>query len=78
MARARAILSALALAYRRDWTAFQSLAGNNFFLVTAFLFSSIIETRMLTPLLPLLLPAALFGLFGAADRKIATDRALSR
>jgi hypothetical protein len=37
MARARAILSALALAYRRDWTAFQSLAGNNFFLVTAFL-----------------------------------------
>jgi hypothetical protein len=37
MARARAILSALALAYRRDWTAFQSLAGNNFFLITAFL-----------------------------------------
>ena len=25
------------LAYRRDWTAFQSLAGNNFFLITVFL-----------------------------------------
>ena len=37
MARAFAILRALALAYRRDWTAFQSLAGNNFFLITAFL-----------------------------------------
>jgi hypothetical protein len=37
MARAFAILKALALAYRRDWTAFQSLAGNNFFLITAFL-----------------------------------------
>ena len=37
MARAFAILRALALAYRRDWTAFQSLAGNNFFLLTAFL-----------------------------------------
>ena len=37
MARAIAILRALALAYRRDWTAFQSLAGNNFFLITAFL-----------------------------------------
>jgi hypothetical protein len=37
MARAIAILKALALAYRRDWTAFQSLAGNNFFLITAFL-----------------------------------------
>ncbi|MEO8371100.1 MAG: hypothetical protein ABI806_18090 [Candidatus Solibacter sp.] len=36
MARAIAILRALALAYRRDWTAFQSLAGNNFFLITAF------------------------------------------
>ena len=37
MARPVAILKALALAYRRDWTAFQSLAGNNFFLITAFL-----------------------------------------
>ena len=37
MARAIAILKALALAYRRDWTALQSLAGNNFFLITAFL-----------------------------------------
>ena len=37
MARPFAILRALALAYRRDWTAFQSLAGNNFFLITAFL-----------------------------------------
>jgi hypothetical protein len=37
MARSVAILKALALAYRRDWTAFQSLAGNNFFLITAFL-----------------------------------------
>ena len=37
MARSIAILRALGLAYRRDWTAFQSLAGNNFFLITAFL-----------------------------------------
>jgi len=37
MARPLAILKALALAYRRDWTAFQSLAGNNFFLITVFL-----------------------------------------
>ncbi len=37
MARSVAILKALAVAYRRDWTAFQSLAGNNFFLITAFL-----------------------------------------
>ena len=37
MARSFAILRALALAYRRDWTAVQSLAGNNFFLITAFL-----------------------------------------
>jgi hypothetical protein len=37
MARPLAILRALALAYRRDWTAFQSLAGNNFFLITVFL-----------------------------------------
>lgn len=37
MARPIAILKALALAYRRDWTAFQSLAGNNFFLITVFL-----------------------------------------
>ena len=36
MARTAAILRALALAYRRDWTAIQSLAGNNFFLATAF------------------------------------------
>jgi len=36
MARAGALLRALATAYRRDWTAFQSLAGNNFFLLTAF------------------------------------------
>jgi hypothetical protein len=37
MARSLAILRALGLAYRRDWTAFQSLAGNNFFLITAVL-----------------------------------------
>ena len=37
MARSFAILRALALAYRRDWTAFQSLAGNNFFLLTLLL-----------------------------------------
>ena len=37
MARPFAILRALWVAYRRDWTAFQSLAGNNFFLITAFL-----------------------------------------
>jgi hypothetical protein len=37
MARPVAILKALAVAYRRDWTAFQSLVGNNFFLITAFL-----------------------------------------
>ena len=37
MARAVAILRALGVAYRRDWTAFQSLAGNNFFLITALL-----------------------------------------
>jgi hypothetical protein len=37
MARAFTILKALALAYRRDWTAFQSLAGNNFFLLTLLL-----------------------------------------
>jgi hypothetical protein len=37
MARSIAILKALGLAYRRDWTAVQSLAGNNFFLLTAFL-----------------------------------------
>jgi hypothetical protein len=36
MARALALLRALATAYRRDWTALQSLAGNNFFLLTAF------------------------------------------
>ena len=36
MARPIAILRALALAYRRDWTAFQSLAGNNFFLITVY------------------------------------------
>ena len=37
MARAVALLRALGTAYRRDWTALQSLAGNNFFLLTAFL-----------------------------------------
>jgi hypothetical protein len=37
MARAFAILGALGRAYRRDWTALQSLGGNNFFLITAFL-----------------------------------------
>ena len=31
MARPVAILRALATAYRRDWTALQSLTGNNFF-----------------------------------------------
>ena len=36
MARSVALLRALATAYRRDWTAFQSLAGNNFFLLTLF------------------------------------------
>jgi hypothetical protein len=36
MARPIAILRALFLAYRRDWTAFQSLAGNTFFLTTVF------------------------------------------
>jgi len=36
MARVSAILKALSVAYRRDWTAFQSLAGNNFFLATVF------------------------------------------
>jgi hypothetical protein len=37
MARPVAILKALATAYRRDWTALQSLTGNNFFLLTLFL-----------------------------------------
>src|SRR5438477_5998740 len=37
MARPVAILRALATAYRRDWTALQSLTGNNFFLMTIFL-----------------------------------------
>ncbi|MCU1232212.1 MAG: hypothetical protein JWP63_179 [Candidatus Solibacter sp.] len=37
MARAVEILKALGVAYRRDWTAFQSLAGNNFFLFSIFL-----------------------------------------
>ena len=37
MARAFTILGALGRAYRRDWTAFQSLGGNNFFLITLFL-----------------------------------------
>jgi hypothetical protein len=36
MARLAAIVRALGLAYRRDWTAFQSLVGNNFFLATVF------------------------------------------
>ena len=37
MARPVAILKALGTAYRRDWTALQSLVGNNFFLISAFL-----------------------------------------
>ena len=37
MARPIALLRALATAYKRDWTALQSLVGNNFFLLTAFL-----------------------------------------
>jgi hypothetical protein len=36
MARLAAIVKALGLAFRRDWTAFQSLVGNNFFLATVF------------------------------------------
>src|ERR1700748_1280839 len=34
MARPIAILKALGTAYRRDWTALQSLTGNNFFPLT--------------------------------------------
>ena len=37
MARTRAILKALAVAYRRDQRALESVAGNNFFIVTALL-----------------------------------------
>jgi hypothetical protein len=37
MARPIVILKALGTAYRRDWTALQSLTGNNFFLLTIFL-----------------------------------------
>jgi hypothetical protein len=37
MARTVAILRALGKAYRRDWTAIQSLTGNNFFLLTLIL-----------------------------------------
>src|SRR3954465_12545092 len=37
MARPLTILRALSTAYRRDWTALQSLTGNNFFLITIFL-----------------------------------------
>src|SRR5262249_21940598 len=37
MARPPAVLKALAKAYRRDWTALQSLTGNNFFLISLFL-----------------------------------------
>jgi hypothetical protein len=37
MARPITILKALGTAYRRDWTALQSLTGNNFFLLTLFL-----------------------------------------
>jgi len=37
MARPVAILKALSTAYRRDWTALQSLTGNNFFLMTILL-----------------------------------------
>lgn len=36
MARVAAIVRALAQAYRRDWTAVESVVGNNFFLATAF------------------------------------------
>ena len=35
------------------------------FFVTGFIFSSVVETRIFTPLLPLLAPAMLFALFGA-------------
>jgi hypothetical protein len=37
MARPIALLRALATAYKRDWTTLESLVGNNFFLLTAFL-----------------------------------------
>ena len=37
MARVFAILKALAVAFRRDQKSFQSVAGNNFFLVSALL-----------------------------------------
>lgn len=37
--------------------------------VTGLLFSSVIETRIFTPLLPLLVPAALFGLFPSDSRR---------
>jgi hypothetical protein len=37
MARSAAVLKALATAYRRDWTALESLTGNNFFLLTLLL-----------------------------------------
>src|SRR5207237_8032242 len=37
MARPIAILRALGTAFRRDWTGFQTLAGDNFFLITLFL-----------------------------------------
>src|SRR3989442_15566445 len=40
MARAGAILRALALAYRRDQKSLESVAGNNFFLVSALLLQS--------------------------------------
>lgn len=36
-------------------------------LLVGFLFSSVIETRIFTPLLPLLVPGALFGIFGEGD-----------
>ena len=39
------------------------------FFVTGFIFSSVIETRIFTPLLPLLAPALLFALFGSATRR---------
>jgi hypothetical protein len=35
------------------------------FTVTAFLFSSIIETRIFTPMIPLLAATVMFGLSGA-------------
>jgi hypothetical protein len=41
------------------------------FVTVAFLFSNIIETRIFTPLYPLILPGALFALFGGDQRTVA-------